>query len=78
VIEVGESSAVSDREVKIPRYARAVVPEVWLIDLNDQIVEVYRDPGEGEYRDRRKVARGERLSPQALQGVKVDVDDILG
>jgi Uma2 family endonuclease len=78
VIEVAESSAVSDREVRIPRYARAAVPEVWLIDLNDQAVEVYQDPGEGDYRDRRTAARDENLSPEALPDVKVQVDDILG
>jgi Uma2 family endonuclease len=78
VIEVAESSAMSDREVKIPRYAGAAVPEVWLIDLNDQVVEVYRDPGEGEYRDQRRVARDESLSPQALPDVKVQGDDIFG
>jgi Uma2 family endonuclease len=78
VIEVSESSAVSDRGVKIPRYARAAVPEVWLIDLNDQLVEIYREPGEGEYRDRLRVAREERLSPEALPDVKVEVGEVLG
>jgi Uma2 family endonuclease len=69
---------VSDREVKIPRYARAAVPEVWLIDLNDQVVEVYRDPGEGEYRKRRVLARDGSLAPQAVPAVKLLVDDIIG
>jgi Uma2 family endonuclease len=78
VIEVAENSAVSDREVKIPRYARAAVPEVWLIYLNDQVVEVYRDPGEGEFRDQRRVALDESLSPLALPDVEVQVDDIVG
>jgi Uma2 family endonuclease len=78
VIEVAESSAVSDREVKVPRYARAGVLEVWLIDLNDEVVEVYADPREGEYRERRNVARDESLSLQALPAVKLPVNDILG
>ncbi len=33
LIEVADSSLRYDREVKIPRYARAGVPEVWLVDL---------------------------------------------
>ena len=37
------------REVKIPLYARSGVPEVWLIDLNQESIEVYRHP-QGEVR----------------------------
>jgi Uma2 family endonuclease len=33
VIEVAETSAHSDRRIKMPLYARAGVPEAWLVDL---------------------------------------------
>jgi Uma2 family endonuclease len=32
-VEVAETSAAVDREVKVPLYARFGVPEVWLVDL---------------------------------------------
>ena len=39
-----------DREVKLPLYARAGIPEVWIVNLEAQILEVYRQPIENSYR----------------------------
>src|SRR5262245_8708891 len=44
VIEVADTSLVTDREVKLPIYARAGVPEAWLLDLATQRLEVHRHP----------------------------------
>jgi Uma2 family endonuclease len=35
LVEVADSSLAYDREVKLPRYARAAIPEIWLVDLAD-------------------------------------------
>jgi Uma2 family endonuclease len=43
-VEVSESSLAFDREHKGSLYARAGVPEYWIVNLVDRIVEVYRDP----------------------------------
>ncbi len=40
LIEVMVTSADIDRDVKIPLYARAGIPEVWLVDLDADAVEV--------------------------------------
>ena len=50
LIEVADSSLAYDRDLKIPLYARSAVPEVWLVDLEAQAVEIYRDPGPDGYR----------------------------
>src|SRR4051794_18568774 len=44
VVEVMDSSAVYDRGVKLALYARGGIAEVWLVDLNQERVEVYRGP----------------------------------
>lgn len=44
LIEVADSSLDLDRRVKMPLYAAAGIAEVWLIDLANDAVEVYRDP----------------------------------
>src|SRR5207245_3212317 len=44
VIEVADSSAETDRQVKVPRYARGRVTEVWVVDLEREVVLVHRDP----------------------------------
>jgi Uma2 family endonuclease len=40
IIEVADSLAESDKEVKIPLYARAAVPEVWVVDVNVDAIDV--------------------------------------
>jgi Uma2 family endonuclease len=36
VVEVAETSARYDRDIKIPLYARAAIPETWLVDLTER------------------------------------------
>ena len=45
LIEVTETSESYDRAVKVPLYARYGVQEVWLVDLAEDVVVVYRQPG---------------------------------
>ncbi|RMH90903.1 MAG: Uma2 family endonuclease [Calditrichaeota bacterium] len=78
IIEVSDTTLEYDREVKIPLYARAGIPESWVIDLAHEAVEVYSQPEEGEYRSVRTVKRGETLTPVALPDISLTVDDILG
>ena len=77
-VEVAETSAVYDRDVKLPLYARAGIPEVWLVDLSAEGMEVHRDPAAQGYRQVRRVGRGERVTPGALPELDLAVDDILG
>lgn len=50
LVEVAESSAAVDRQVKVPLYAQSGVLEVWLVDLNQETITVYRDPSPDGYR----------------------------
>jgi Uma2 family endonuclease len=78
VIEVAETSADYDRQVKAPLYARAGVPELWLVDLQGQALEVFRSPTAAGYQETQRLSRGQLLSPQALDDLKVPVAEILG
>jgi Uma2 family endonuclease len=44
VVEVAETSLAFDRREKGSLYARAQVPEYWIVNLNDHVLEVYREP----------------------------------
>ena len=44
MIEVSQSSARYDRQEKLPRYAAAGIPEVWLVDSEQSSVEQYTTP----------------------------------
>lgn len=78
LVEVAETSPAFDREVKVPRYADAGIPEVWLVDLAGERVEVYRQPAQGGYGHVDERGRGHQLTPQALPDVMLEVTDVLG
>jgi Uma2 family endonuclease len=78
VVEVMDSSASYDREVKVPLYARFGIPETWLVDVEQGLIEVYRSPSPEGYRQVRTLQRGERFSPQAFPQLSVTVDELLG
>ena len=78
VIEVADTSVESDRQVKIPLYAQAGVPEAWLVNLPAERIEVYRDPAGGGYADVTNVSGGETLTPFLLPDARLSVADVLG
>jgi Uma2 family endonuclease len=78
VIEVADSSLAYDRQTKAPLYARFSIPEYWIVDLNNDRIEVYREPSPIGYRSVRPYPRGERLSPAFASDLIVEVDAILG
>jgi Uma2 family endonuclease len=77
LVEVSESSADYDRNVKVPLYARSGVLEAWLIALDSKWIEVYAEPSPVGYRVMRRVLPGESLAPKALPDALLLVDDIL-
>jgi Uma2 family endonuclease len=78
MIEVIESSGEYDRDTKVPLYARAGIPEVWLIDLPAAAIEICRQPTLRSYRDRTRVAGSQRVSPAAFPRATFQVGEILG
>lgn len=78
LIEVAETSAEADREVKVPLYARAGIKEVWLVDLEGDVIEVHRRPSAEGSPEARRVCRGEDLSPEAFPDLVLAAEAILG
>ena len=82
LIEIADSSAGYDRDVKAPLYARQGIPEYWILDLGAGILEVLRQPApagsRSRYRDVHRLRRGEEISPLAFPDVTFSVSDLLG
>ena len=78
VIEVTDSSLEKDRDVKFSIYARAGIPEAWLLDLVADRLEVYRHPTPDGYQDVQSLQRAESVAPQAFPDLVLAVDDLLG
>jgi Uma2 family endonuclease len=78
VVEVAESSLSWDRDVKVPRYALAGIPEVWLVDLASGLVEVYTGPdSSGSYAQVRTLGGDQELACIALGELGACVREIL-
>lgn len=77
VVEVADTTADFDRKFKIPIYARAGIPETWLMDLELEQIEVYQQRSPEGCRSVRIFRRGESIAPSALPDVTLAVDDIL-
>ncbi len=78
IVEVTDSSAGYDRGFKIPLYARAGVPEVWLVDLPQATIETYRSPALRAYRQHDVRGRSERVAPHAFPRTTFRVSEITG
>jgi Uma2 family endonuclease len=73
IIEVAESSVARDR-AKAPLYAVAGVSECWIVNLDDDIVEVHREPRNGVFATVRKHGLGEELRLVAFPEIAVRTD----
>ena len=78
IIEVSDSTILSDRNVKMPLYARAGIPEAWLVNLPKKMIEVYYDVTDGRYRKCLKFKRGEVLVSPTVPGLSLKVSEIIG
>jgi hypothetical protein len=77
LVEVADTSLATDQELKLPAYARAGIAEVWIVNLNDLVVEVYREPQFNGYGSRTLLRPGDVAHPQAFPDVAVDLGGLL-
>lgn len=78
LIEVSDITLSYDRNVKLPLYARAGLPEVWIVDLASEAIERHTEAAEDGYRLVRRARRGEMLESIALPALGIPVDAVLG
>lgn len=78
LVEVAKSTIKYDKGEKLALYAEAGIPEYWVVNVVQGVIEVYTQPSEGKYGSI-KVARpgGTLQLPGGLEG-SVAVEDVLG
>jgi Uma2 family endonuclease len=77
LIEVSDSTLETDQAEKLPAYGRAGVAEVWIVNLNDATIEVYREPHFTGYGSKTSLRAGDKISPLAFPDAAVDVAELL-
>ena len=62
-MEISDSSLKFDKNEKVELYARAGIPEYWILNLPKRGLEVRRDPFENSYRSVILLGESEAVSP---------------
>ena len=78
VLEVADTTLRYDLNVKLPRYASAGIPEVWIENLVEDLLLIYRDPEGDAYRTALALRNGDSISPLAFPDVVFNVAQLLG
>ena len=78
VIEVADSTVESDRSYKMPLYAKAGIPEMWLVSLPDETIELYAESAGGVYQVSKTFKRGEEAQSYGVTDLRVEVAKVLG
>lgn len=76
LVEISDTTLRKDREVKLPLYAKAGIEEMWILNVPEKQIEVYRDPNYLGYETKIVVREG-RLAPAAFPDAEIDVEELL-
>ncbi len=76
-VEVSDTSLAFDRTAKQTTYARNGIPEYWIVNLIDGVVEVYRQPEGDGYAEVSKLSSAARISPLTRPDCSIAVRDLL-
>ena len=78
VLEAAGESLAYDRSVKGALYARAGIPEYWVINVPEECIEVFREPDSnlGGYQSATTFGHGEKVTSAVLPGLSVAVDEL--
>ena len=77
LIEVSDSSLKFDQTEKLRLYAVHGIPEYWLVNLNQNILEVYRKPNGDVYAEKTTLQSGDRVTLTQLPDITLQIASIL-
>lgn len=75
VTEVSDSSLNYDIDIKVPLYARHAIPEVWVVDLNDRIIQVFQQPKDGIFQQKNTFKSG-AITPVQVSSFILKIDEL--
>lgn len=78
MIEVADSTLRKDMKLKLPVYARNGVREVWIVDLKNDVIHLFRQPKDRVYEIAELVHRGGVVRCSAFPDFEIQAGEILG
>ena len=76
VVEVADTTLAFDLGRKATIYARCGVTELWVVDVNDRAVHVFREPGQAGYAHASSARPGQSVACAALPAIAVGVSEL--
>ncbi|MFN4814309.1 MAG: Uma2 family endonuclease [Pseudanabaena sp.] len=76
LIEVSDSTLKYDREVKLPLYVKAGIAEVWIVNIEEQVFEVYSSLNQDRYEQVKIYGKGEVVSMSMFENIVISVNEI--
>jgi Uma2 family endonuclease len=73
LIEVADATLAYDRGPKLDLYSRHGIREVWIVNLRDRLLEVFRDPSPQGYRIHLQHGAGDLVATLDLPNVSLEV-----
>jgi Uma2 family endonuclease len=77
ILEIADTTLDYDRQRKGRVYARAGITDYWIVNIIENCLEVYRQPGPEGYTSCQVLRPGEAVAPLASPGTAILVDDLL-
>ena len=78
IVKVSDSTLDYDRNRKLPLYAGGEIPEVWLVNVQNETIEIHTEPRGGVYSLIRVLRRGETVRCGSVPNLQIEVDKIFG
>ena len=78
VVEISHTTLRFDTKIKGLLYAEAEIPEYWIVNIPQNVLEVRREPANGRYTRHEILRHGQTVSPLRLPDTSFWVDEILG
>jgi Uma2 family endonuclease len=76
VVEVSDTTLRFDLDQKLLLYARAGIPELWVVDLETRVVHVQREPAVSGYVQKWRAIDMDTISILSLPGISIAVASI--
>ncbi len=76
IIEVSDTTLAFDQNVKTTLYARALIAEVWIIDVLHTAIIQHSQPNQDAYQKVETINRSANINAITLAGVTISVADL--
>jgi Uma2 family endonuclease len=72
LVEVSDATLSFDRGPKLRTYARAGIEEVWILNLQENVLEIHRRPGDGVYAESFVRQPGDLAAPLSIRDLSIE------